>query len=92
MKYNTNTTDKLLAGLTFLNRPVFYQTKLSREVKVANIKEVDINISPEGVRKVLCILDNGQHVIMHCHNCPGYIGNYLWGFLTRQELDEYWDM
>lgn len=87
-----NTLDKMLEGLNLINRPCFYQTKITKEIKTANIKEAELYLYPHGERRILCTLDNGQQVVMHCNNCPNYIGNNIWGFLTIAECEEYWDM
>lgn len=87
-----NSTDKMLENLTFINRPCFYKTRLSKEIKFAIIKSVEIYLYAHGERRVLCMLDNDLTVVMHCDRCPNFIGSNVWGFLSKAECEEYWDM
>lgn len=84
------TTNELLPN-SLIGRKCWYQALHTDKTVCATIKEVNIKIT-ENCNSVTCILNNGVVAVMHTPKCPDYIGNKVWGFLSKSECEDYWDM
>lgn len=85
-------TNKLTEWPSLTGRPCWYKRPYRQEFTFAQIKEVDVKVTAKG-KRVTAILDNGEIAVLHNYGCPDYIGNHrVWGFLTKAECEEYWDM
>ena len=85
-------TDRLPRQGSIINMPCWYQKSYSQDITFSKIKEVNIEDTVKG-RTITCLLNNGTIAVLHNHNCPDWIGrNCVWGFLTQEECEEYWDM
>lgn len=73
-----------------LMRPCYYQVK--GKTYCSNIKRLKVELEPNFGIKMTAYLDNGTSVIIHNAKAPCFIGQVPWGFLSRAECEEYWDM
>ena len=84
-------TNKLTEQSSLIGRPCWYQKSYNTNITFAFIKEVNIKQTAKG-KEAIAILDNGITAVLHTYDCPDYIGRAVWGFLTKAECEEYWDM
>ena len=84
-------TNKLTEQSSLIGRPCWYQKPYNTNITFALIKEVNIKQTAKG-KEAIATLDNGMTAVLHTYGCPDYIGRAVWGFLTKAECEEYWDM
>ena len=84
-------TNKLTEKDSLIGRPCWYQKPYNTDITFGVIKEVQIKQNTKG-KSAVAILDNGVVAVLHTYGCPDFIGRAVWGFLTRAECEEYWDM
>ena len=85
-------TNKLTEQSSLIGRPCWYQKPYNTNITFALIKEVNIKQTAEG-KEAIATLDNGMTAVLHTYGCPACIGRRaVWGFLTKAECEEYWDM
>ncbi len=91
MSYWTNKLAEEPASL--IGRSCWYKKPYNTNIISSPIKEVDIRIK-QNVRgtEVIATLANGTTAVLHTYGCPDYVGRAVWGFLTKAECEEYWDM
>ncbi len=84
-------TNKLTEQSSLIGQPCWYQKSYNTNITFALIKEVSIKQTAKG-KEAIATLDNGITAVLHTYGCPDYIGRAVWGFLTKAECEEYWDM
>ena len=83
---------RLIEQLSWVGELCWYQELHTDTITCAPIKEVDTKVTAKG-KTVSCLLNNGVVAVMHTKGCPDFIGcNKVWGFRTKAECEEYWDM
>lgn len=84
-------TNKLTEQSSLIGRPCWYQKPYNSDITFSLIKEVQVKQKSKG-KEAVAILENGTTAVLHTYGCPDYIGRAVWGFLTKAECEEYWDM
>ncbi len=84
-------TNKLAEQSSLIGRLCWYQKSYNTDIVSGHIKDVSIKQTVKGI-EAIATLDNGVVAVLHTYGCPSYIGRAVWGFLTRAECEEYWDM
>jgi hypothetical protein len=84
-------TNKLTEQSSLIGRPCWYQKPYNTDIVFGLIKDVSVKQTMKG-KEAIATLDNGVVAVLHTYGCPDFIGKAVWGFLTRAECKEYWDM
>lgn len=84
-------TNKLTEQSSLIGRPCWYQKPYGTDITFSLIKEVKVTQKAKG-KEAIATLENGTTAVLHTYGCPDFVGRAVWGFLTKAECEEYWDM
>lgn len=86
------TFDNLFGQLSLIGKRCWYKKPYKQDMTFSKIKEVSTATTKRG-KAIYCELENGTIAVLHNHECPDYIGkDKVWGFLSQEECNRYWDM
>lgn len=89
MNYNLN---GLFQQLDLIGQRCWYKVPYKQDLTFSKIKEVDTAVTDKG-KAIYLTLQDGTIAVLHTHDCPCYIGrDKVWGFLSQEECNRYWDM
>lgn len=84
--------DRLYAQIDLIGKRCWYKKPYVQDLTFSKIKEVNVIVTNKH-KEVQCELADGVIAVLHTHNCPDYIGsNKVWGFLSADDCNRYWDM
>ena len=76
---------------SLIGRLCWYRKPCTEDITASIIKEVTMQITKNTIT-VTCYLENDIVTVLHNYNCPYFIGRAIWGFLSKYECEQYWDM
>lgn len=84
--------DNLFKQVSLVGQRCWYKKPYQQDMTFSKIKEVDTQVTAKG-KVTYLLLNNGVTAVLHSHDCPDYIGSdKVWGFLSQEECNRYWDM
>lgn len=89
MSYNLK---GLFQQLDLVGQRCWYKVPYQQDMTFSKIKEVATHVTAKG-KAIYLLLNNGVTAVLHSPECPDYIGSdKVWGFLSQEECNKYWDM